>query len=70
MRQIDTRKTILYNQLIPVIEAICSADQEEQFEVIMDDPNAFSDLKAYLSARAIGFREIYEENALMLQFKI
>ena len=70
MRTIDTCDPIPYSPLIPAMEAICSATPGEKLEVILNNASAFSDLKEYLSGQGIGFREIYNEETMTLQFSI
>lgn len=67
MVTIDTREQKKYNPLIPAIEAICCSPGQ-QMQIIMDNKEAFSDLKEYLSEQNIGFREIYDQRAMTLQF--
>lgn len=68
MKTIDTRGPQPYNPLILVVEAICTAPQGEQLEILMDNHDIFNDLKEYLSQRHIGFREIYGGEHMALQF--
>lgn len=70
MRTINTCNPIPYSPLIPAMKAICSATPGEKLEVILNDPSVFSDLKEYLSEQGIGFREIYNEGTMTLQFSI
>lgn len=70
MIAIDTRGTIAYSPLIPAIKAMCSAKSGDTVEIIMDNANAFQDLKEYLSEQGIGFREIYDGEQMTLQFII
>ena len=67
---VDTRGTTAYSPLIPAMKAICSARSGETVEIIMDNANAFQDLKEYLSEQGIGFREIYDGEQMTLQFVI
>lgn len=69
MKSIDTTIGVQhYSPLIPAMEAICTAKEGEQLEIILNDIDAFNDLKEYLSERGIGFREIYDEEKMVLQF--
>lgn len=68
MITIDTCGLTKYSPLIPAIKAICSAAPEEALEIVMDNPDAFRDLKEYLSEEQIGFREIYDGERMTLQF--
>ena len=68
MRTIDTRGQSLYSPLIPAIKAMCEAGKGEKLEIIMDDATAFNDLKEYLAAQGLGFREIYDGEEMLVQF--
>ncbi|MDD3037534.1 sulfurtransferase TusA family protein [Bacteroides sp.] len=70
MITIDTCGTISYSPLIPAIKAMCYASPGDTLEVIMNNAEAFGDLKEYLSEQGIGFREIYDEERMTLQFTI
>lgn len=59
-----------YSPLIPAICAICKAPKGEFMEIITDNEEVFKDLKEYLSEQSIGFREIYGEEKMTLQFTI
>lgn len=68
MTTVDTRGQKKYNPLIPAIEAICRSESGRQMQIIMDDKEAFDDLKKYLSEQNVGFREIYDQEYMTLQF--
>ncbi len=70
MKTINIGNDLPYSPLIPAMEAIFNADPGEKLELVMEDPAAFGDLKTYLSEKNIGFREIYDEGFLILQFTI
>lgn len=70
MTIIDTCGTEKYNPLIPAVLGICQAENGEKIKVIMDNENAFSDLKEYLSEQNVGFREIYDGEKMTLQFTV
>lgn len=70
MKTIDTREVNNYSPLIPAICAIYKARSGEKVEIIMDHEEAFKDMKEYLSEQNIGFREIYDEDTMRLQFTI
>ncbi len=70
MKTIDTRNTSLYSPLIPAMKALCTAAPGEQLEIIMNNPEAFQDLKEYLAEQGIGFREVYDGDELTLQFTV
>lgn len=70
MITIDTCGTTAYSQLIPAIKAICDAPPGETLEIIMNNADAFQDLKEYLSEQGVGFREIYDGEYMTIQFSI
>lgn len=70
MTTVDTRGLTQYSPLIPAIKAICATPQGEKLEIIMDNPNAFQDLKEYLAEQSIGFREIYDGEQMTVQFTV
>ena len=70
MITVDTRGLTLYSPLIPAITALCNAPKGEKLEIIMENLEAFQDLKEYLSEQGIGFREIYDGEEITLQFTI
>ena len=70
MITVDTCGTTAYSPLIPAIKAICDASPGDSLEVVMNNAEAFGDLKEYLSELGIGFREIYDGEQMTLQFTI
>lgn len=70
MITVDTRGLTLYSPLIPAITALCNTPKGEKLEIIMENLEAFQDLKEYLSEQGIGFREIYDGEEMTLQFTI
>ena len=70
MITVDTCQTTAYSPLIPAIKAICDASPGEMLEIIMNNAEAFQDLKEYLSEQGTGFREIYDGEQMTLQFTI
>ena len=70
MKTIDTRNETKYSPLIVAVEAILQSDKGTNLELIMDKGEALKETKAYLIAKDIGFREIYDENKITLQFKV
>lgn len=68
MTTIDTRGLTTYSPLIPAIKAMCTAPSGEKLEIIMDNPDAFQDLKEYLAEQHVGFREIYDGEQMTVQF--
>ena len=70
MKTIDTCGQKLYSPLIPAVKAMCETAPGEKLEIIMNNAEAFQDLKEYLAEQSIGFREIYDEERMILQFKI
>ena len=70
MKTIDTCGQKLYCPLIPAVKAMCETAPGERLEIIMNNAEAFQDLKEYLAEQSIGFREIYDEERMILQFKM
>lgn len=70
MKTIDTCDQKTYSPLIPAIKAMCETTPGERLEIIMNNADAFQDLKEYLAELGIGFREIYDEERMILQFKM
>ena len=70
MKTIDTCGQKLYSPLIPAFKAMCETAPGERLEIIMNNAEAFQDLKEYLAEQSIGFREIYDEERMILQFKM
>ena len=70
MKTIDTCGQKLYSPLIPAVKAMCETAPGEKLEIIMNNAEAFLDLKEYLAEQSIGFREIYDGEQMILQFKM
>ncbi len=70
MITIDTTGETRYSPLIPALKAIFESKKGDKIQVIMDNEEAFQDLKEYLSEQKIGFREIYDVDQLTLQFTL
>lgn len=70
MKTIDTCGQKLYSPLIPAVKAMCETAPGERLEIIMNNAEAFQDLKEYLAEQSIGFREIYDGERMILQFKM
>lgn len=70
MLSIDTRKEKRFTPLIPALEAIFLSPKGSKLEIIIDDGPACKHLKTYLIEKKIGFREIYHEEVITLQFTI
>ena len=70
MKTIDTCGQKLYSALIPAVKAMCETAPGERLEIIMNNAEAFQDLKEYLAEQSIGFREIYDGEQMILQFKM
>ena len=68
MKTVNTCGPIHYSPLIPAMVAICEATEGETIKIILDDNQAFSDLREYLAEQKIGFREIYDGERMTLQF--
>ena len=70
MKTIDTCGQKLYSPLIPAVKAMCETAPGERLEIIMNNAEAIQDLKEYLAEQSIGFREIYDGEQMILQFKM
>ena len=70
MKTIDTCGQKLYSPLIPAVKAMCETAPGERLEIIMNNAEAFQDLKEYLAEQSIGFREIYDGELMILLFKM
>lgn len=71
MKRIDTRqKNLPYSALIPALQAFFTSEKGEMLEIVTTDNSALTDLKEFLSEQNIGFREIYENECMTLQFTI
>ncbi|NDV64379.1 sulfurtransferase TusA family protein [Bacteroides sp. 224] len=70
MKIIDVCGIEKYSPLIPAVCAICKAKAGEKIQIVTDNKEVFKDLKEYLSEQNIGFREIYDEDRMTLQFTI
>ena len=70
MKTIDTCGQKLYSPLIPAVKAMCETAPGERLEIIMNNAEAFQDLKEYLAEQSIGFREIDDGEQMILQFKM
>ena len=70
MKTIDTRGQTQYSPLIPAIKALCEAKEGEKLEIIMNNADAFNELKSYLAEQKIGFREIYDGEQMSVQFTV
>lgn len=68
MITVDTRGVDKYTPLIPAITAICLAEPGSEMQIIMENQEAFDDLKTFLSEHDIGFREIYDQEYMTIQF--
>ena len=49
MKTIDTCGQKLYSPLIPAVKAMCETAPGEKLEIIMNNAEAFQDLKEYLA---------------------
>ena len=68
MRTVDTCVTLPYSPLIPAIRVFMETRPGEGLEIVMNNPEAFNDLKEFLVEQGIGFREIYEGERMSVQF--
>lgn len=70
MKTINTCEETEYSPLIPAMIGLCKAEKGESLKIIMNNAEAFGDLKTYLSEQNIGFREIYDDALMTLEFTI
>lgn len=68
MKAVDTRGTLPYSPLVPMLRAYYTAAPGEAVDLATDDEAAFADMKEFLAEQGAGFREIYEAGAMRLQF--
>lgn len=52
------------------MEAILTSSKGSPIEFILNDSTILKSLKEYLIERQIGFREIYDQENIILQFTI
>lgn len=57
-----------YHPLITAMEGILLQPAGKELEIIMDDRAICKELKDYLIGKNIGFREIYNDTNIILQF--
>ena len=69
MRRIDTRGEHPYSPLIPALIELGKASCGEVVEILLDNEQAFSDLKEYLSEQQTGFRELYDGDTMVIEFR-
>lgn len=67
---IDTRTFTEYAPLSAAIETICRAERNEDIAILVADSNVFHEIKRFLSAHKIGFREIYKEDFYRIEFTV
>jgi len=70
IRVIDTRIFTEYAPLSAAIEAICTAKSNDNLALLVADSNVFHEIKCFLSAHKIGFREIYKEDYYRIEFTV
>lgn len=70
MITINTCEVTAYSPLIPAIKGMYQAKPGETIELIMNQPQAFKEMKVFLSEQKIGFREIYDGKSMTLQFTV
>lgn len=70
MKTVDTRDQKRYNPLIPALEAILLSPKDSSLELIFNNLGSAKDIKEYLMEKEIGFREIYDRDIIILQFKV
>ena len=52
------------------MEAILTSSKGTPIELILDDSSILKSLKEYLIEQEIGFREIYDQENIILQFTL
>lgn len=70
MTTIDTTQEKRYSPLIPAVKAICEAKPGQSLQIVTDNEAIFRDLKEFLAERKVGFREIYDGERMVLEFRI
>lgn len=70
MKTYDLRNHTKYSPLIPAMEAILTSPKDTPIEIILDNKIVSKSLKEYLIERQIGFREIYDQENIILQFTV
>jgi len=70
IRIIDTRTFTEYAPLSAAIEAICTAKSNEKIAILVADPDDFHEIKCFLSAHKMGFREIYKEDFFRIELTV
>lgn len=69
MKRIDARGERPYSPLIPALMGVGEAASGETVEISLDNQQAFCDLKEYLSEQHIGFREVYDGDTMVIEFR-
>ena len=70
IQTIDTRDIKIYSPLIPALKAFYTFQPGTTVDVLFSDMKAFKDLKEFLSEQQIGFREIYKDDYIVLEFTL
>ena len=70
IQKIDTRDTKIYSPLIPALKAFYTLESGTTIHVLFSDMKAFKDMKEFLSEQGIGFREIYKDDHIVLEFTL
>lgn len=70
IKALDLRENSQLHPLIVAIDAILLSPKGSELTLIMDSEQIFKSIKEYLIYKNIGFREIYDDNIITLQFKI
>lgn len=70
MRTVDTRGSLPYSPLVPMLRAFYTAAPGERLNLVTDDEAAFTDMKEFLAEQGIGFREVYDDGFNCLQFTL
>ena len=69
-KTIDTREAKKYSPLVPALKAFYTSEPGTTLDVLFSDMKAFKDLKEFLSEQNIGFREVYKDDYIVLEFSL
>lgn len=69
MIQIDLSKEGKYHPLITATETILTAPPHTEVQIIVEDKVTSKQIKKYLIGKELGFREIYQNDKIILQFQ-
>ncbi len=70
MKQVDIRNSVLSVAIEEVKNTLLHAASGTEIEVISNSMETFDELKDYIGSLHIGFREIYKQEQMIMQFKV